>query len=49
VRIVVESAGRTFTSQAVSTDITEASAEAYLRACAHAKAATEPDQELIGV
>ncbi len=39
VRIVVESAGRTFTSQAVSTDITEASAEAYLRACAHAKAA----------
>ena len=49
VRIVVESAGRTFTSQAVSTDITEASAEAYLRACAHAKAATEPEQELIGV
>jgi 2-isopropylmalate synthase len=49
VRIVVESRGRTFTSQAVSTDITEASAEAYLRACAHAKAATEPDQELIGV
>ena len=49
VRIVVESAGRTFTSQAVSTDITEASAEAYLRACAHAKAATAPEQELIGV
>ncbi len=49
VRIVVECGGRTFTSQAVSTDITEASAEAYLRACAHAKAATEPDQELIGV
>jgi 2-isopropylmalate synthase len=49
VRVVVESAGRTFSSQAVSTDITEASAEAYLRACAHAKAATEPEQELIGV
>ena len=49
VRIVVECGGRAFTSQAVSTDITEASAEAYLRACAHAKAATEPDQELIGV
>jgi len=37
------------TSQAVSTDITEASAEAYLRACAHAKTATEPEQELAGV
>jgi 2-isopropylmalate synthase len=49
VRVVVESSGRTFASQAVSTDITEASAEAYLRACAHAKAATEPHEELIGV
>jgi 2-isopropylmalate synthase len=49
VRVVVESGGRSFSSQAVSTDITEASAEAYLRACAHAKAATEPEQELIGV
>jgi 2-isopropylmalate synthase len=49
VRVVVELGGRTFASQAVSTDITEASAEAYLRACAHAKAATEPEQELIGV
>ena len=43
---MVESGGRSFASQAVSTDITEASAEAYLRACAHAKAATEPEQEL---
>ena len=33
VRVVVESGGRTFSAQAVSTDITEASAEAYLRAC----------------
>ena len=51
VRIVVDVGGRTFASQAVSTDITEASAEAYLRACAHARIATEPDQdkELIGV
>ncbi len=49
VRIVVESRGRTYTSQAVSTDVTEASAEAYLRACAHAKAATEPEQAPIGV
>jgi len=49
VRVVVESAGRSFASQAVSTDITEASAEAYLRACAHAKTATEPEQELAGV
>ena len=50
VRVVVEVGGRTFASQAVSTDVTEASAEAYLRACAHAKAATEPeDKELIGV
>jgi 2-isopropylmalate synthase len=49
VRVVVESGGRSFSSQAVSTDITEASAEAYLRACAHAKAATEPEQELAGV
>ena len=37
VRVVVESGGRTFSGQAVSTDITEASAEAYLRACSHAK------------
>jgi len=49
VRVGVESAGRTFTAQAVSTDITEASAEAYLRACANARAATEPHQNLIGV
>ena len=49
VRIVVESHGRIFTSQAVSTDVTEASTEAYLRACAHAKAATEPEQAPIGV
>ena len=49
VRVVVESAGRTFSAQAVSTDITEASAEAYLRACAHAKTAAEPEQELAGV
>jgi 2-isopropylmalate synthase len=51
VRVVVEVAGRTFSGQAVSTDITEASAEAYLRACAHARIAIEPDQdkELIGV
>ncbi len=49
VRIIVESGGRTFTSQAVSTDVTEASAEAYLRACAHAKSAIEPTQDLIGV
>jgi 2-isopropylmalate synthase len=45
VRVVVESDGRTFAGQAVSTDITEASAEAYLRACAHAKLAIEPDQD----
>ncbi len=51
VRVVVEVGGRTFSGQAVSTDITEASAEAYLRACAHARIAIEPDQdkELIGV
>ena len=49
VRIVVESHGRIFTSQAVSTDVTEASTEAYLRACAHAKAATEPEQAPTGV
>jgi 2-isopropylmalate synthase len=49
VRVVVESAGRSFSAQAVSTDITEASAEAYLRACAHAKTAAEPEQELAGV
>ncbi len=49
VRVVVESGGRTFAGQAVSPDITEASAEAYLRACAHAKTATEPEQELAGV
>jgi 2-isopropylmalate synthase len=51
VRVVVEVGGRTFAGQAVSTDITEASAEAYLRACAHARIAIEPDQdkELIGV
>jgi 2-isopropylmalate synthase len=49
VRVVVESGGRTFSAQAVSTDITEASAEAYLRACAHAKTAAEPEQELAGV
>ena len=49
VRVVVEFGGRTFASQAVSTDVTEASAEAYLRACAHAKTATEPEQELAGV
>jgi hypothetical protein len=46
---VVEVGGRTFSAQAVSTDITEASAEAYLRACAHARTATEPEQELAGV
>jgi 2-isopropylmalate synthase len=45
VRVVVEADGRTFAGQAVSTDITEASAEAYLRACAHAKLAIEPDQD----
>ena len=51
VRVVVEVGGRTFAGQAVSTDITEASAEAYLRACAHARIAIEPEQdkELIGV
>ena len=51
VRVVVEVGGRTFAGQAVSTDITEASAEAYLRACAHARMAIEPgkDKELIGV
>ena len=49
VRVVVESAGRSFSAQAVSTDVTEASAEAYLRACAHAKTAAEPEQELAGV
>ncbi len=49
VRVVVEHAGRTFASQAVSTDITQASAEAYLRACSHARSATEPEQELAGV
>jgi 2-isopropylmalate synthase len=49
VRVVVESAGRAFSAQAVSTDITEASAQAYLRACAHAKTAAEPEQELAGV
>jgi 2-isopropylmalate synthase len=49
VRVVVELGGRTFSAQAVSTDITEASAEAYLRACAHARTATEPEQELAGV
>jgi 2-isopropylmalate synthase len=51
VRVVVEAGGKTFAGQAVSTDITEASAEAFLRACAHAKLAIEPDQdkELIGV
>jgi 2-isopropylmalate synthase len=45
VRVVVEADGRTFAGQAVSTDITEASAEAYLRACAHAKLAIEADQD----
>jgi hypothetical protein len=51
VRVVVDVDGRTFAGQAVSTDITEASAEAYLRACAHARIAIEPEQdkELIGV
>jgi 2-isopropylmalate synthase len=49
VRVVVESAGRSFSAQAVSTDITEASAQAYLRACAHAKTTAEPEQELAGV
>jgi len=49
VRVVVESAGRAFSAQAVSTDVTEASAQAYLRACSHAKTATEPEQELAGV
>ena len=49
VRVVVESGGRAFSAQAVSTDVTEASAEAYLRACSHAKTATEPEQELAGV
>jgi 2-isopropylmalate synthase len=49
VRVVVESAGRPFSAQAVSTDITEASAQAYLRACAHAQTAAEPEQELAGV
>jgi 2-isopropylmalate synthase len=49
VRVVVESGGHTFSAQAVSTDVTEASAEAYLRACSHAKTATEPEQELAGV
>jgi 2-isopropylmalate synthase len=49
VRVVVEAGGRTFSAQAVSTDVTEASAEAYLRACAHARTATEPEQELAGV
>jgi 2-isopropylmalate synthase len=49
VRVVVEAGGRTFSAQAVSTDITEASAEAYLRACAHARTASEPEQELAGV
>jgi 2-isopropylmalate synthase len=51
VRVVVDVGGRTFAGQAVSTDITEASAEAYLRACAHARVAIEPEQdkELIGV
>jgi 2-isopropylmalate synthase len=49
VRVVVESGGRTFSAQAVSTDVTEASAEAYLRACSHAKTAIEPEQELAGV
>jgi 2-isopropylmalate synthase len=49
VRVVLESAGRSFSAQAVSTDVTEASAEAYLRACAQAKKAAEPEQELAGV
>jgi 2-isopropylmalate synthase len=49
VRVVVRARGRSFSGQAVSTDITEASAEAYLRACAHAKTAAEPEQELAGV
>ncbi len=49
VRVVVEAGGRSFSAQAVSTDITEASAEAYLRACAHARTAIEPEQELAGV
>jgi 2-isopropylmalate synthase len=51
VRVVVEAGGRSFAGQAVSTDVTEASAQAYLRACAHAKLASEPeeDKELIGV
>jgi len=49
VRVVVELHGRMFSAQAVSTDVTEASAEAYLRACAHAKTAAEPEQELAGV
>ena len=50
-KATLEADGRTFAGQAVSTDITEASAEAYLRACAHARIAIEPDQdkELIGV
>ena len=37
VRVVVECGGHSYASQAVSTDVTEASAEAYLRACAHAR------------
>jgi 2-isopropylmalate synthase len=41
VRVVVEAGGRNHASQAVSTDITEASAEAYLRACGLAAAAAE--------
>jgi 2-isopropylmalate synthase len=49
VRVVVESGGRAFSAQAVSTDVTEASAQAYLRACSHARTATEPEQELAGV
>jgi 2-isopropylmalate synthase len=49
VRVVVECGGHAYASQAVSTDVTEASAEAYLRACAHARTATEPEQELAGV
>ena len=38
------SAAGTFAGQAVATDIAEASARAYLRACAHARIAIEPDR-----
>jgi 2-isopropylmalate synthase len=44
VRVVVEANGRAFTGQAVATDVTEASAEAYLRACA-AALASDPTRD----